>query len=106
MLFDKGVQEWRVMPVDPIGRAYDNDGILLDKEGLKYYQIPEHQYFISFYYTALVYKMYNDSPEDILTIIKNVLNQKITTKEMLERLNIYDDINETSFEKSFSLILE
>ena len=36
MLLDKGIQEWRVMPVDPIGRAYDNDGILLDKEGLKY----------------------------------------------------------------------
>ena len=97
------------MLVKMYNNAY-NDEILEklqnDKEGLKYYQIPEHQYFISFYYTALVYKMYNDSPEDILTIIKNVLNQKITTKEMLERLNIYDDINETSFEKSFSLILE
>lgn len=36
LLLDKGIKEWRVMCVDPIGRAYDNDGILLDKEGLIY----------------------------------------------------------------------
>ncbi|MBQ6497495.1 MAG: radical SAM protein [Bacilli bacterium] len=36
MLLDKGIEEWRVMGVDPIGRAYDNDGILLDKDGLIY----------------------------------------------------------------------
>ena len=34
LLLEKGIKEWRVMCVDPIGRAYDNDGILLDKEGL------------------------------------------------------------------------
>ena len=36
MLLDKGIKEWRVMPVDPIGRAYNNDGILLDKDELIY----------------------------------------------------------------------
>ena len=35
LLLGKGIKEWRVMCVDPIGRAYENDGILLDKEGLK-----------------------------------------------------------------------
>lgn len=36
LLLDKGIKEWRVICVDPIGRAYNNDGILLDKEGLTY----------------------------------------------------------------------
>ena len=34
LLLSKGIKEWRVMCVDPIGRANLNDGILLDKEGL------------------------------------------------------------------------
>ena len=34
LLLDKGIKEWRVMCVDPIGRANLNDGILLDKKGL------------------------------------------------------------------------
>lgn len=34
LLLKKGVKEWRVMAVDPIGRANQNDELLLDKEGL------------------------------------------------------------------------
>ena len=36
LLLEHGIKEWRVMNVDPIGRANLNDGILLDKEGLTY----------------------------------------------------------------------
>ena len=36
LLLDKGIKEWRVMNVDPIGRATNNDDILLDKDGLIY----------------------------------------------------------------------
>jgi radical SAM protein with 4Fe4S-binding SPASM domain len=36
LLLEKGIKEWRVMSIDPIGRAYDNDEILLDKDGLIY----------------------------------------------------------------------
>ncbi len=35
MLYDIGIRNWRVMKVDPIGRARDNDDILLDKDGIK-----------------------------------------------------------------------
>ncbi len=35
-LLDIGIKEWRVMCVDPIGRASTNNKILLDKEGLLY----------------------------------------------------------------------
>ena len=34
LLLDIGIKEWRVMCVDPIGRASKNDDILLDKDGL------------------------------------------------------------------------
>jgi radical SAM protein with 4Fe4S-binding SPASM domain len=36
LLLDKGIKEWRVMNVDPIGRANLSDGVLLDREGLIY----------------------------------------------------------------------
>ena len=32
MLLDLGIKNWRVMEVDPIGRARDNNGILLDSD--------------------------------------------------------------------------
>ena len=35
LLLDHGIKYWRVMEVDPIGRARDNDDILLDTEGVK-----------------------------------------------------------------------
>lgn len=35
-LCDIGLEYWRVVNCDPIGRAQDNDGILLDKEDFKY----------------------------------------------------------------------
>ncbi len=36
VLLDKGIKEWRVMCVDPIGRASENDEIRLDKKGMIY----------------------------------------------------------------------
>lgn len=35
LMLDIGVDEWRVVNCDPIGRAKDNDDILLDSEGYK-----------------------------------------------------------------------
>ena len=35
MLLKMGIKNWRVIEVDPIGRAKDNDDILLDGEGFK-----------------------------------------------------------------------
>ena len=36
LLLEKDIKEWRVMCIDPIGRADKNDEILLDKDGLLY----------------------------------------------------------------------
>ena len=35
MLLDLGIRYWRIIEVDPIGRARDNDEILLDSKGIK-----------------------------------------------------------------------
>ncbi len=36
LLLEKGIKEWRIIDVDPIGRASANDEILLDKDGMLY----------------------------------------------------------------------
>ena len=36
LLVENGVKYWRVVNCDPIGRALDNDGILLDHEDFKF----------------------------------------------------------------------
>ena len=36
LLIDNGIKHWRVVNCDPIGRALDNQNILLDKEDFKY----------------------------------------------------------------------
>lgn len=35
LLLDLGIKHWRIVEVDPIGRAYNNDEILLDGNGFK-----------------------------------------------------------------------
>ncbi len=77
-----------------------------DEIGLKYYQILEKQYFISFYYTVLIYILYKDEPQKILNMIKKVLKQEITTLEMLEQLNIVGDLKSKDFEEGFKLTLK
>ena len=36
LLIDNGIKHWRVVNCDPIGRALDNQNILLDKDDFKY----------------------------------------------------------------------
>jgi len=76
-----------------------------DQLSLKYYQMPEKQYFISFYYTVLLYLLYHQDANLIITEVKNVLSQKNTTKKMLENLGMLNDIDKQSFEKGYNLIL-
>ncbi len=76
-----------------------------DELALKYYQIPEKQYFISFYYTVLLYLLYNQDVNLIIKEVKNVLNQKNTTKKMLENLGMLNDVDKCLFEKGYNLIL-
>lgn len=77
-----------------------------DKEALKYYQLPERQYFISFYYTVLLYSLYNQDSKSVTKEIQNVLNQSITTQKMLEHFGMLNSLDQYSFEKGYSLILK
>lgn len=77
----------------------------LDNDTLKYYQMPEDMYLISFYYALLLYSLYKQSPKEILTEMQNVLHHKITTKELLERLNLLNDVNKTSFNDEYRKLM-
>lgn len=70
----------------------------LDKDNLKLYQMPENMYFLSFYYTLMLYSIYRESPKDILILVEKVLQKEMTTKELLEYLGVFNHIDETMFE--------
>lgn len=77
-----------------------------DKDALKYYQMPENQYFISFYYTVLLYSLYCEDSKTVIQGIRDVLYQKITTQKMLEQFGMLNHLDASSFEKGYSLILK
>lgn len=77
-----------------------------DKEALRYYQMPEKQYFISFYYTVLIYSLYCQDSKTLIQGIRDVLNQKITTLKMLEQFGMLNNLDHSSFEKGYSFILK
>ncbi len=56
-------------------------------------------YLNSFYYAIILYSMYKENPRKILNYVISVLNQQITTFDMLSYLDIYGDIKGERFEK-------
>ena len=89
--------------------AYSNevlDRLENDKMSLKYYQMPENIYFISFYYTIVVYALYKQDPQEILSIIKKVLKQELTTLNMLKQLNIVRYLQPKLFKEGTEYVLK
>lgn len=65
--------------------------ILGTSPNLEIYKLPEYQYFISFYYTILLYELYlTKYPKTILRELKKVLLHEKTTQELLEYFEIYE----------------
>ena len=81
------------------GKLYNNS------EMLTYYQMPENIYFISFYYTILLYSIYKQNPKEILTEMQNVLQHKITTRTLLERFGILNTINKNTFDEEYHKLI-
>lgn len=89
--------------------AYSNevlDRLENDKMSLKYYQMQENIYFISFYYTIVVYALYKQDPQEILSIIKKVLKQELTTLNMLKQLNIVRYLQPKLFKEGTEYVLK
>lgn len=61
-------------------------------------------YLNSFYYAVILYNMYKVNPKEILNLVSMVLKHKMTTIEMLEKLNIYGDIKGAIFETELDKI--
>ena len=61
-------------------------------------------YLGGFYYALILYNMYKLDPTKILNFINDVLSHKITTLDMLNKLNIYCNIQGETFEKEVNSI--
>lgn len=60
-----------------------------DKDLYKVVQSRAGQYLNSFYYTVVLYKMYQNDPQMILGYMRRVVNREMTTLDMLKDLGIY-----------------
>ena len=69
------------------------DLLILDKKGFdETYNKPKSlQYFNSFYYALALYNQYKETPEKVLKGVSEVLNQNMTTEDLLMVLDIYDN---------------
>ena len=95
--------------IEMYNSAYSNevlDGFKNDEINLKYYQMWEKLYFISFYYTIVVYALYKQDPQEILSIIKKVLKQELTTLNMLKQLNIVRYLQPKLFKEGAEYVLK
>ncbi|MCH5167643.1 MAG: hypothetical protein J1F35_07135 [Erysipelotrichales bacterium] len=77
----------------------------LKGDDLRYYQIPEKQYFISYYYTILLYSLLSDAPSEVIKEVREVLNQRLTTYKMLNQFDLLNCVNEEAFKIGCSKML-
>lgn len=70
------------------------------------YKLLDYQYFISFYYTILLYELYLRYPKTILREFKNVLLQNKTTQEVLEYFEMYEKLKIFEFDKGYERLLK
>ena len=61
-------------------------------------------YLNSFYYAVILYSMYKENPDKILTLVSKVLKHEMTTMEILNILGVYGDIKGELFEKELGKI--
>lgn len=61
-------------------------------------------YLGGFYYALILYSLYKKEPKKILNLVNDVLSHKITTIDMLNKLNIYCNIQGETFEKEITNI--
>ena len=88
----------------PNNNQYNISYYFTDKQIYNFARSYSGVYLNSFYYAIILYNMYKKNPTKILKSISSVLKQEITTYEMLNKLNIYLDIQGETFEKEISNI--
>lgn len=101
--------KWRINELLRMYKNSYNDEVFQklqnETDMLSYYQMPENIYFISFYYTVLIYSMYKQNPKEVLTEMQNVLNHKVTTKILLNNLGILDRIDSNVFNETYNKLV-
>lgn len=61
-------------------------------------------YLNSFYYALMLYSLYKETPNKILSLVNKVLKREITTFQLLNILGLYGDIKGEVFERELGLI--
>ena len=84
--------------------SFLNDDINATQNIYEYVKSYFGSYLGGFYYALILYNMYKVNPEIILNLINDVLSHKITTLDMLNKLNIYGSIEGETFEKEINTI--
>lgn len=75
-----------------------------NNEDIRFYQIAEVKYFISYYYAILLYELYGEDKLEIIKLIKELLKQNITTFDLFKELNLNNHINEEKYNNGLKLI--
>lgn len=78
----------------------------LESEELEKYKSYYYSYFISFYYSVHLYKLYKNYSKEILMDIINVLKNEKTTKNLLEDFYIDQKWDLYGFISSYNMILK
>ncbi len=80
--------------------------IISNQKEFEIYKLRFYQYYISFYYTILLFQKYLKYPKTVLREFKNVLLQKKTTQELLEYFELYERLEIFDFKEGCEQLLK
>ena len=75
-----------------------------DKDLYKIIATRSGQYLNSYYYAVILFNLYKDNPDVILELVNKVLNHEMTTREMLESLNLLYQLNDVVYDNELNLV--
>lgn len=92
--FEDIYEDWKqkrlyMLTVDKNNYKYARDRIMKDVV-YKYIMDSYGQYLESYYYALNLYSLFKDDPKTILKYFNDVLKHKMTTNELVKKLDIYD----------------
>ena len=93
--------------LNDLKKQYDNACLMANrdfknKDIYKLMYMRTGQYLNSFYYAVLLYRRYLDDKDLIIGLVNKVLNQQMTTLELLKSLGLYGIDNNLKFEKELN----
>ncbi len=79
---------------------------LSDKDNYMAYRSYDLYYYLSYYYAAILYSLYEKYPKDVLELFNSVLRHEMTTRDMLTYFDLLDKRHDDEFAEGFSYALK